>query len=156
MTARESGDIIIARSGGVKWGGRGSWGCAANGSGRCRSSTISSRAWGSRPCSGATCPRATGARVYVYFLALLVQSLIEREFRRGIKQAKVEELALYPEERTSRRPTAEQIFRLFSLAQRSILLRDGAEEHVFEPELTKLQTQVLTLLGVPLRAYRRH
>jgi len=96
------------------------------------------------------------ALFFVYFLALLVQGLIERELRQGMTQAKVEDLPLYPEERRCRRPTAEQIFRLFSLAQRSILLRDGAEAHVFEPDLTALQTQVLGLLGVPLRAYRRH
>ncbi len=96
------------------------------------------------------------ALFFVYFLALLVQSLIERELRRAMRQAQLKELPLYPEERTCRSPTAEQIFRLFSLTQRSILLRDGAESHVFEPELTDLQTQVLTLLGVPLPAYRRH
>jgi transposase len=96
------------------------------------------------------------ALFFVYFLALLVQGLIERELRQGMKRARLEELPLYPEERTCRRPTAEQIFRLFSLVQRSILLRDGAETHVFEPELTDLQTQILKLLGVPSRAYRRH
>lgn len=56
-----------------------------------------------------------------------------------MKQAKVEGLAFYPEERTCRRPTTEQVFRLFGLAQHSLLLRDGAAEHVFEPELSELR-----------------
>jgi hypothetical protein len=64
------------------------------------------------------------------------------------------ELPLYPEERKTRRPTAEQVLRLFSLAQRHRLYREGKEVEVFSPTLTDLQTQVLTLLGVPLSVYR--
>ena len=64
------------------------------------------------------------------------------------------ELPLYPEERKTRRPTAEQVLRLFSLAQRHRLYREGKEVEVFRPTLTDLQTQVLTLLGVPLSVYR--
>ncbi len=50
---------------------------------------------------------------FVYFLALLVQALVERELRQGMQRAGVTELPLYPEERTCHRPTAEQVFRLF-------------------------------------------
>jgi len=64
------------------------------------------------------------------------------------------ELPLYPEERKTRRPTAEQVLRLFSLAQRHRLFSEGKEMEVFRPTLTDLQTQVLTLLGVPLSVYR--
>ena len=94
------------------------------------------------------------ALFFVYFLALLVQALIERELRRTMEQHEIEELPLYPEERTTRRPTAEQIFRLFSLAQRSVLLEDNQEIHTFDPELTELQQRVLQLMSVPTTAYR--
>jgi len=92
---------------------------------------------------------------FVYFLALLVQALIERDLRRTMETEGVEELPLYPEERTTRRPTAEQLFRLFSLTQHHLLLEDGHEVHVFHPELTELQRQVLKLLHVPTSMYRR-
>lgn len=91
---------------------------------------------------------------FVYFLALLAQALMERELRRAMLREGIDELPLYPEERRTRRPTAEQILRLFSLAQRHTLQRRGRDVHVFSPELTPLQSQVLRLLGVPESAYR--
>jgi transposase len=94
------------------------------------------------------------ALFFVYFLALLVQALIERELRRAMQRQGVDSLPLYPEERTTQRPTAEQIFRLFSLMQRHLLKYKGETVHTFEPELTDLQRQVLTLLGVPETVYR--
>ena len=90
----------------------------------------------------------------MYFLALLVQALIERELRRAMQRQAVDSLPLYPEERTTQCPTTEQIFRLFSLMQRHLLKYKGETVHTFEPELTDLQQQVLTLLGVPQTVYR--
>lgn len=65
----------------------------------------------------------------------------------------VEALPLYPEERLTHRPTAEQVLRLFSLTPRHVLEHDGQIIRTFEPELTELQRQVLTLLGVPETVY---
>jgi len=88
------------------------------------------------------------------FLALLVQALIERELRRAMSREGIQELPLYPEERCSRRPTAEQVLRLFSLAQRHVLVAGDQVVQIFEPELTDLQRQVLRLLSVPEQVYR--
>jgi hypothetical protein len=63
-------------------------------------------------------------------------------------------LPLYPGERMTRRPTAEQVLRLFSLVQRSRLYRNGREVQLFPPELTELQLEILDLLNVPRGAYR--
>ena len=90
---------------------------------------------------------------FVYFLALLVQALIERELRRAMAKQGIEELPLYPEERQCARPTAEQILRLFSIVQRHDLVGDGDILHRFEPKLSDLQKQVLGLMGVPEEAY---
>jgi transposase len=95
------------------------------------------------------------ALFFLYFLALLVQGLIERELRLAMRQAGIEDLELYPEERQSKQPTTEQVLRLFNLAQRNVVLRDGSVSEVYEPKLTELQGQILRLLGVPTRAYRR-
>ena len=94
------------------------------------------------------------ALFFIYFLALLVQGLIERELRRAMQREGISELPLYPEERTTHRPTAEQIFRLFAHTQRHVLQQEGKPIRTFEPELTELQQQILSLLGVPERAYR--
>jgi len=93
------------------------------------------------------------ALFFLYFVALLVQALIERDLHRAMAREEIKELPLYPEERMTRRPTAEQILRLFTLVQRGRLYYHSHEVRVFRPELTDLQNQVLALLGVPLSAY---
>lgn len=93
------------------------------------------------------------ALFFLYFLALLVQGLIEREIRLAMKREGIEELPLYPEDRESKAPTTEQVLRLFSLAQRNVLLEEGRVVRTFSLVMTPLQRQVLRLLGVPLRAY---
>jgi transposase len=88
------------------------------------------------------------------FLALLVQALIERELRRAMHRERIAELPIYPEQRQCKRPTTEQVLRLFSLAERHTLCVAGRTVQVFDARLTDLQCQVLTLLGVPIGAYR--
>ena len=90
----------------------------------------------------------------LYFLALLVQALIERELRRAMRQQRLAELPLYPEQRRCKHPTTEQILRLFSLAERHSLMRGHRTVQTFHTELTALQRQVLGLLGVPARTFQ--
>jgi transposase len=90
----------------------------------------------------------------LYFLGLLVQALLERELRLAMTRQRIPELPLYPEHRRCRRPTTEQVLRLFSLVERHVLLDDGQPVQVFDVELTALQRQVLALLGVPEQAFR--
>jgi transposase len=94
------------------------------------------------------------ALFYLYFMVLLVQALIERELRRAMQREQLTTLPLYPEERSTRRPTAEQILRLFSHTTRSVLRHKTAEIRRFDPQFTHIQRQILTLLTVPLSAYR--
>jgi transposase len=90
----------------------------------------------------------------LYFLALMVQALIERELRQAMKRHSIEELPIYPEQRQCRRPTTEQILRLFSHPERHALRRGEHTVQIFHPELTQLQRQVLDLLGVPRSSYQ--
>jgi transposase len=99
-------------------------------------------------------PHRIEALFTLYFLALLIQALIERELRLAMKRERLKELPLYPEQRSCKRPTTEHILRLFSLAQRHTLIRRGRIAQVFPAELTELQCQVLALLGVPDNAFR--
>ena len=71
-----------------------------------------------------------------------------------MKREKINSLPIYPEERASSRPTAEQVFRLFSLTERAVLMKNKKVVQVFKPELTDLQKQILELLGLPKSAYR--
>ncbi|MFH0947315.1 MAG: IS1634 family transposase, partial [Planctomycetota bacterium] len=94
------------------------------------------------------------ALFFVYFLGLLVQAIMERELRRAMRRRRIRELPLYPEERLCKAPSTEQVLKLFSLPERHILYQNNRPAAVFQPRLTPLQRQVLTLLGVPERAYR--
>jgi hypothetical protein len=71
-----------------------------------------------------------------------------------MKRENIHELPLYPEQRDCARPTTEQILRLFSLAERHQLIKDGKTVQVFDVQFTELQRQVLSLLGVPEDAFR--
>jgi len=90
---------------------------------------------------------------FLYFLALLLQALVERQLRQAMQRAGIEELPLYPEDRDCRRPTFLQILRLFNLAERHVLRRHDAVVQVFPPPMNDLQRQVLHLLGVPTERY---
>jgi transposase len=89
----------------------------------------------------------------LYFLALMVQAVIKRELRLAMKRQQIDQLPLYPEARACKRPTTEQVLRLFSLAERITVLSDGQPLKVFNPEPTPLQQQLLDLLGIPKGAY---
>jgi transposase len=90
----------------------------------------------------------------LYFLALLIQALIERELRLAMTRESIDELPLYPEQRQCAHPTTEQILRLFSMTQRHRLTdQDGQSVQVFDAQLTDLQLQLLGLLGVSPQAF---
>ena len=94
------------------------------------------------------------ALLFLYFVALLVHALLERELRQGMTREKVDSLPLYPEERECRAPSTERILDLFAPLQRHRLRERGNLVQVFEPELGKLHKKVLALMQVPVSAYR--
>jgi transposase len=92
------------------------------------------------------------ALLCVYFLALLSESLLERELRRAMAREGIESLPLYPEGRACRRPTARRVIDLFEDVQRHELATEGRTAVVFLTDLTGLQRKILRLLGMP-KAY---
>lgn len=94
------------------------------------------------------------ALLCVYFFAMLVQSLLERELRLGLQASEEESLPLYPEGRPCRRPTARRALDIFENVQRHTLT-NGASEFTFLTELTPVQQQLLELLGMSGEDYAR-
>jgi transposase len=92
------------------------------------------------------------ALLCVYFFALLVESLLERELRQAMEREGVESLPLYPEGRPCRRPTARRVIDVFEDVHRHELMEGKRAAVVFTTELTRLQRKVLRLLGMP-KAY---
>jgi transposase len=84
----------------------------------------------------------------VYFFALVVQTLLERELRGAMKAAGIQSLPLYPEGRPCARPTTHRLIELFEPIQRHELHVDGGEPRIMVTELTPVQRQVIELLGL--------
>ena len=96
----------------------------------------------------------------VYFLVLLVQTLLERELRRAMARNNMPTLPLYPEGRACTRPTTQRITELFEPIQRHVVLReaDAAQDDDQEPlvlltTLTPVQRKIVQLLGLKPAAY---
>jgi transposase len=88
------------------------------------------------------------ALLCVYFLALLVESLLERELRRAMGREGIESLPLYPEGRACRRPTARKVIDLFEDVQRHELSAGRRPALVFTTKLSRLQRRILRLLNM--------
>ncbi|MGH9426077.1 MAG: IS1634 family transposase, partial [Terriglobia bacterium] len=95
------------------------------------------------------------ALLTIYYLALLVQALVERELRLAMKREKIESLLLYPEERDCKAPTTCRIIDLFENIQLHELKSSQSPVSLrFATELSELQRMVLRLLAIPESDYR--
>jgi transposase len=93
------------------------------------------------------------ALLCIYFFALLVESLLERELRQAMARAGLESLPLYPEGRACRCPTVRRLIEVFEEIQRHHLRVGAAPAGVLTTELNRMQKRILRLLGIPLSAY---
>ena len=89
----------------------------------------------------------------VYFFALVVQTLLERELRRAMAAAGIKSLPLYPEGRPCSHPTAHRLIELFEPVQRHVLQIGDSDPQVMVTELTPVQRQVVALLGLKPDSY---
>jgi transposase len=89
----------------------------------------------------------------VYFFALMVQALLERELRRAMKDQRVSDLPLYPEGRACTRPTTRRTLDVFENIQRHSIQRRNAVAESLVTELSPLQRQLLALLNVSPKNY---
>ena len=96
----------------------------------------------------------TVALLTVYFFALVIEALIERELRLAMKREGIDSLPFYPEQRECRAPCTRRVIDLFANIQRHELrTSDVGQSVTFVTELSDLQRKVLRLLGVPLDGY---
>ncbi len=95
------------------------------------------------------------ALLCVYFFALLVEALLERELREAMRREGIDSLPLYPEGRACRRPTARRVIDRFANIERHTLTAPGRSPTVFVTDLSSIQRQVLKLLNIPITTYGR-
>lgn len=88
-----------------------------------------------------------------YFLALLVQTLLERELRQALARSGEATLPLYPEGRPCARPTTHRLIEVFAPIQRHEVRVGEGEPQVVVTKLTKVQQTIVRLLGLAPRTY---
>ena len=92
-------------------------------------------------------PRRAAGLVHAAFLAMMVDALIERTLRNGMRHERLESLPILPEGRPSKTPTTARLLEMFSGVCWYEFER-GDETVTFPIELTPLQRQLLRLLEV--------
>jgi transposase len=93
------------------------------------------------------------ALLCVYFFALVVEALLERELRQAMQRAAVESLPMYPEGRPCRHPTTRRLIDVFQDIQRHMLLAARRRPRTFVSNLSPLQRRILKLLAIPRTTY---
>ena len=91
--------------------------------------------------------------MFAFFIALMIQALIEREVRQKMKENEIPSLALYPEDRDATHPTTSKIMDLFVDISTYKLMQDGEVIEEFKDDLTKTHKTILTLLDIPQRNF---
>jgi transposase len=93
------------------------------------------------------------ALLCLYFFALLIEALLERQLRQAMQRGKMEALPMYPEGRACRWPTARRVIDLFESVQRHTLKQQRQPTEVLVTELTRLQRKLLKLLRLSATDY---
>ena len=97
-------------------------------------------------------PIRAAALLDVYYIAIAVSSLLERDIRKAMKEAGIAGLPLYPEGRDTSAPTAQRLLEAFASVGWHEFRR-GEETICFHLEISDLQKKLLGLLGLSVRDY---
>lgn len=93
------------------------------------------------------------ANMFLFFISLILQSLLEREVRSKMADYKLEYLNVYPESREAIHPTTSKICDRFS----QISIYEIVEDHVvierYQDELSELHLSILEMLGITSTKY---
>ena len=93
------------------------------------------------------------AMMFLFFIALMIQAVIEREVRMNMKKNEIDKLPLYPEHRLSYHPTTAKIFDRFCDVS-TYLLYDGKKLiQEFSDSLNQIQLTILKLLNISVNQY---
>jgi transposase len=87
--------------------------------------------------------------VFVYFMAQMIASLIERELRQAMVKSEIKSLPLLPEGRPTKAPTVSHVFDCFEDRARHILYGSRTPLKIFSDPMSDEQSQVLNLLNIP-------
>jgi len=93
------------------------------------------------------------AIMLLFFLALILQAVIERDVRRKMKASNIDALSIYPEHRLAYHPTTAKIFERFQDISNYRVVNDNRVIKVYRDEITDLHKEILALLGMTEKDY---
>ncbi|MBU0577841.1 IS1634 family transposase [Patescibacteria group bacterium] len=93
------------------------------------------------------------AMMFLFFIALMIQAVIEREVRMNMKKNAIDKLALYPEHRLSYHPTTAKIFDRFCDVSTYLLYDNNNLSQKFADSLNQIQLTILKLLNISEKQY---
>lgn len=93
------------------------------------------------------------AMLFLYFIALMIVSLIERKIRLNMDKEKIEKLPILPQKMNSNKPTWNNIRYFFENIHLSEIIMDDSLLQSEVKGATELHYKLLKLLEVPLSAY---
>ncbi|MDB3935739.1 IS1634 family transposase, partial [Granulosicoccus sp.] len=88
------------------------------------------------------------AMMFLFFMALVLQAVLEREVRYAMIEQTIDSIPVYPEHRLSAHPTTARIVDRFQDISLYRLFYKGNLAKQYEDELTPLQRKVLKLVGM--------
>ena len=95
------------------------------------------------------------ANMFAFFIALMIQALIEREVRREMESKGISSLKLYPESREAPHPTTAKIMRLFEPVSTYKITAKGRVTDEFQDDLNNTQKKILKLMNISEYSYWR-
>jgi transposase len=93
------------------------------------------------------------ANMFLFFISLMIQSLLEREIRNKMAEYKMEYLNVYPENREATHPTANKIFDRFSQISAYELMVGNDVIERFQDPLSETHVKVLQMLNIEEESY---
>jgi transposase len=94
------------------------------------------------------------AILFLYFVALMIVSLIERKIRMNMAKANIEKLPILPQGMNSKKPTWNNIRYFFRNVHYSEIICDGVCIESMVQGLSDLHKQINQLLDVPSSVYK--
>lgn len=98
-------------------------------------------------------PRRIEAMTFLYFIALMIVSLMERNIRKNMAEQQVEKLPILPNGMNTKTPTWNNLNYFFENVHLSLVEKEGRTVHTIIKGVTKLHKTVLQLLGVSVSVY---
>lgn len=93
------------------------------------------------------------ANLFAFFVALMLQALLEREIRNAMDTQGVKKLNLYPEQRPALHPTTHKVLTAFEDLSTYRICAGSRVVEEYQDRLNETQKTILRLLNIPQRQY---